>query len=444
MNTKKIIYISVIIAFIISLSTACIKDKWEDPEPQIYPENFDTINYNIISIKDLQAMYKPGDTTILGDSIVIIGTVISSDNDGNIYKKMYVQDSTAGIVIPIDLYNISKDYPFGQKIAIKCGGLFITFDGNYSLGALYSEMLGTDTIWNIGRIQGLAAVKAHIFKLDGGKPIVPKVLKISQLLTATTSTLVKLENVQFYINSVGKTYADPEINLASVGHYIEDINNVPLQQILLYTSSYSTFAGDSVPYGNGSVVGIFGKYSGNKQLYINKVSDVKFNNPRKGTFYDESFPISIGTFTQYSVLGSIDTWFWQTFDTGTGGNIGCVTMAANGQEDWLISPALDFTGKSGIKLNFRHAINNITSWTDHNLYVSSDYDGVSNPNTNGTWTAITGWKTGVGSSWTFFTTTDLDVSAYDGKTNVHFAFKYTSPSTKHGTWEISRFSLKTD
>ena len=50
---------------------------------------------------------------------VIHGWVVSSDESGNIYKSLYIMDeSGAGITIPINKTNLYQDYPIGQEIIL--------------------------------------------------------------------------------------------------------------------------------------------------------------------------------------------------------------------------------------------------------------------------------------------------------------------------------------
>lgn len=449
MKNIKYLYIILLTFIGISFLSSCVKEKWEEPEPIVQNVNFsDSAGYNLFKIRDLKQLcltdtFKIADTIlydidndgvkdpVLAKSIFIEGTVISSDEEGNFFKKVIIQDSTAGIEIGIELYSIFTDYPLGQKIAIKCGGLYLGNDnGDVKLGTLYFE----DGVWNFGRIQSQEIVDAHFFKMSDGKLIEPKVFKINELAANNKTTLVKLENVQFFWRSVGESFGDVTLNSSGVGHYIEDLAG---NRVLLYTSSYSSFADYSIPEGNGTIVGIYGVYGSTKQLYINCYEDVQFTNPRVGPFFIEDFPESVGSFTAYSVKGD-DVWTGAFYDDG------CVVMDSQGEEDWLISPEIDFSDKSGAILNFRHALNYITTWDDYNLLYSTDYDGISDPSVTGTWTNIDGWKTIQGNSWTFFNSPDLDMSALDGEPKVYFAFKYTSPDNDRGTWEISEFSLKTE
>ncbi len=103
--------------------TSCIKEKFDTPPINIPHVNF-TANK---TIADLKAMYSGGLDSI-ADTIIIKGIVISSDEEGNIYKNLYIQDNTAGIVIALDRTNLYTTFKPGQRVYVKCNGLYL---GNY-------------------------------------------------------------------------------------------------------------------------------------------------------------------------------------------------------------------------------------------------------------------------------------------------------------------------
>jgi hypothetical protein len=153
----------------------------------------------------------------------------------------------------------------------------------------------------------------------------------------------------------------------------------------------------------------------------------------------ENFDSNIGTFTAYNVLGD-QVWGWGNFDGGCMVMSGYqVTNFAN--EDWLISPEISLTGQTGVTMNFREAINYITNINDLKVLISTNYDGTSNPSTNGTWTELTGFNRAAGNNWTFVNSGDVSLAAYEGQ-SIRIAFKYTSTSTGSSTWEISKVEVK--
>ncbi len=160
-----------------------------------------------------------------------------------------------------------------------------------------------------------------------------------------------------------------------------------------------------------------------------------------GTFiFQEVFATDLGVFTAFSVSGA-QSWVWDSYDGGCAVMSGHVSGTNFANEDWLVSPAISLAGESGVVLNIREAINHITSYDDLKVFISSDYDGSSDPSTSGTWTELSGFNRPPGNSWTFFDSGDISLSNYEGET-IFIAFKYLSTSAAAATWEISRVEIK--
>lgn len=106
-------------------------------------------------------------------------------------------------------------------------------------------------------------------------------------------------------------------------------------------------------------------------------------------------------------------------------------------ESWVISPVLDLSSLSTATLKIHHAINFFSSVdvAKGEAQVMASDDGGS------TWSALTltGWPSSL--SWTFFDST-ADMSSYAGKSNIKLALKYTSTSTKAGTWEVEKITIE--
>ncbi|MBR4735236.1 MAG: hypothetical protein IK052_04010 [Bacteroidales bacterium] len=78
------------------------------------------------SIKDLKALYtKHGEPIEILDPIVIRGEVTSSDESGNVYRELFVQDATGAIDFKIGRSSSYDDYKIGQILYINCNGLVL-------------------------------------------------------------------------------------------------------------------------------------------------------------------------------------------------------------------------------------------------------------------------------------------------------------------------------
>jgi len=132
------------------------------------------------------------------------------------------------------------------------------------------------------------------------------------------------------------------------------------------------------------------------------------------------------TWTAYDVSGD-DYWTCGSgyeVMNGYGGTV---------DEDWLISPALNLNSFSSEILTFKTA----TQYTgpDLELVYSTDYDGYSNPSTQGTWNSLSFTKA---TTTTFTSSGNVSLSGISG-TSVYIAFRYVATGVNSGEaalWEV--------
>lgn len=111
--------------------------------------------------------------------------------------------------------------------------------------------------------------------------------------------------------------------------------------------------------------------------------------------------------------------------------------------DWLITPALDFTGATAPKLFLNHTIGHAGNVEEEQqVLISKDY--VSGDPTKATWTKLTITYPGKPAERKNFSTTDseTDLSAYAGEKNIHIALKYTSTDEASAQWQIGKIEVK--
>jgi len=142
---------------------------------------------------------------------------------------------------------------------------------------------------------------------------------------------------------------------------------------------------------------------------------------------------TLGTWKQYNVSG--DSIWRIDMIHGVGGSpcarvsgYSSTNMQAN--EDWLISPAMNFNLYTQETFTFQTAKN--YTGPDLEVKISGNYDGAGNPN-NFTWTPLTGTLSAGGWVWT--PSGPIDVSGTSSNA-VYIAFKFTSTATESATWEV--------
>lgn len=415
-----------LLATVSILVNSCVKDEFDEPEPYVYKVDFEANT----SLAELKALYD-GDTTLIGDSVIVKGTVISSDEFGNFYKELIIQDSTGGLSISLDRSSLYNDYPVGSTVYIKCGGLYLgEYGGVVQLGSLYED----NGVWRFGRMQGWEYIQQHLYRDDRGEPISPKKISITEINTGLINTLVKFENVQFNETNLGLTYADAANNIDKN----RDIEDCDKNTVALRTSGYARFAADTIPEGNGTLIAILSSYNGDYQLKIRTSDDVNFTGERcvDPNLLNQEFTSGFGDWTTTSITGD-QVWEIST-QFGNPAPSAVISGYDNGNyenEDWLISPAFNADEHENLLLSFETASN--YSGSDLEILISTDYSGSGNPN-DATWTALSGNLSSGNFSWV--NSGDIDISDYNGE-NVYLGFKYTSTTSTGKTWEIDNIAI---
>jgi hypothetical protein len=141
---------------------------------------------------------------------------------------------------------------------------------------------------------------------------------------------------------------------------------------------------------------------------------------------------SFDNWTPYSVTGD-QVWVIDSIHGFSPQACAKISGYAGGNfenEDWLISPKLDFTHSTNQMFSFMSAYNYTGNLIE--VKISTDFNGDSDPNT-ATWTNLTATLSPGG--WAYTASGDIDVSAFTGN-NVYIAFKYTSTASASTTWEL--------
>lgn len=418
------------------LLNSCIKEKYSTPTQSSPTVDFPaTLTIAKLKTADLGGLILIGDTLIINNTDTIINPVIqgivnADDQSGNIYKTLYLQDNTGGIQIAIDKTSLYTTFRKGQRIFVKLKGLYLgSYGGVTQIGYVYGS--------SIGRLPEVL-INSHIFNdsLPGNPPI-PIDRTIPSIVgnDPHTNMLVRLKNVHFA--EVGSVYAD--VNVTTNRTILDSAGNT----ITLRNSGYANFRAELLPKGQGDIVGILSSYNGTKQFYIRDLNDLE-NWDTTITFptniIDESFASSsLGTFTQYSVTGD-QIWTAASFSGTTLAKMSGYSGGYFANEDWLISPSINFDNYTLETFSFQSAMNYGTAGDGSlKVYTSTDYSGSGDPNL-ATWNELT---TAVFSSgaWVFTSSGDIDLSGITG-TNIHIAFKYLCGTSGVPTWEVTSIKLK--
>jgi hypothetical protein len=421
-NVIRKIWVLLLIVPVIFIA-GCSK-KFDSPPLEI-PKFIMPDGGTLISIKALNARHTGlGTLDSINDNIVVTGIVVSSDETGNIYKSLYIEDTSGGLLISLDATSLYTSYRLGQRIYVKCKGLFMgDYGGMTQLGAVYNGGIGRIAAPLIDKYVFLDSLPGHI---PAAKLITLPITNYNYM-----GMLVKLENVHF--QDVASTFSDP--GASSNRNILDSANNI----LIMRNSNYATFATKLIPDGTGTIYGILGLFGSDPQLYIRDLNDLVGFDYSTALILNESFSAtgSLGTFSQYSVAG-VDVWAQSSYSGSTFAKIsGFASSTAN--EDWLISPSLNLNNYTGEKLNF-FSMMKFGAAGDGSLKVYYSTNYTSGDPTTSNWTELTGFNLSTG-NYTSTPSGDIDLSGVVG-TNVHIAFKYSCGTTNIATWELGGIMIK--
>lgn len=375
-------------------------------------------NGYVLTIDSLRGLYQ-GTPVHFDQDYSVYGVVTADENDGNLYKNIYVQDNDAAI--NLRLLN-SGGFYIGDRIRISLKGTVLS---------QYNGVLQLDSV----------NPEKNIVKQESGVVVEPLDVNLTDINSSLQSRLVRINDVEFAVSEIGQTYADGA-NQVSKNRILNDCS---LNTIIVRTSGFANYASLPVASGHGSLVAIVGEFGGSMQLYIRKHSEINMtgtrcsgNPPLLKKDFEDNNPTSGGWSIQ-NVSGSIN-WTTNSVGSSSGTYYGQCTNYVGGSnqacETWLISPSVNMTSAVNPALTFINACN--YSGSNMEVLVSSNYTGGS-PGT-ATWTPLTPvLSTG---SWNWVNSGVLSLSSFVGQSNVRVAFKYIGTSSNGKTWEIDDIKIE--
>lgn len=403
--------------------------------------------------------------------IYIEGYVVSTDQAGNFFEEILIQNKTdestsnedprMGYRVSINIAGLNNTYELGRKVYIKLNGLAIgVSNGVYTIG----KPDGT----SIGQI-GAFEYRDFVIRSTEVVEVSPKVAAISDLGDFDENTLIKLENTQFNRNQLGLTYAGEASDEFDGFRTLENCEtnaSIPLQ-----TSTFADFKSLPIDNGRGSITGIYSRdFRDDFGVFIiNSRADINFESEDRcdpieldcglantaGTMnlfaddFESQTPFSLITgngWTNYIEAGSEG---WEAYTSGgTNSSLGVsARMSAYQSGDasnigWLIMPEIDFDAQEGETLQFQTS-NSFSDGSTMELLYSTDWDGTEAGIATATWGILpAAYIVQDGDFYgDWFTSGIVDLSCAEG--TMHIAFKYVGSSIGDftGTYELDEITL---
>lgn len=416
-------------AGLMAILTGCVKQKFDVP-PIIIPHVDFKANAPIDTLVKMYGYHL--DTLKITQDVIIKGVIAGNDESGNIYKKFFLQDNTGGIDVEIDQTSLYTQFKIGQRVFIKCKGLYLGQYGN-------ATELGYPFNGQIGRIPA-ALMADHIFadSLPGKAPVPIVLDPLSGPFTKYINMLVAIPDVRFPDAGLpfasGGTSSSRNVFNAAGNQIIMDGKN-----LILYNSSYASFSSSLLPAGVGTVQGIFTVFTSKYELLVRDLKDIiNFVDTGQTIIYQNNFDVGPPDWVIFTPASN-KPWTWDgsyfvMVANGYLGNVPCDT--------WLISPGLDLTSVTNPVLSF-------DTWTQFNdsglanpleVKISTNYTGNGDPSL-ATWSTLQCDLSPANSKvWT--SSGDISLSAFHQKVYVGFHYRSSGvQSSSASKWELDAFKL---
>lgn len=467
MNTISKFFAAILFTATIGSLASCKKEFDNPPgptDPQI------VANKTIAQLKAIHTSF--GAYDVITDDIIISGVVIADDKSGNLYKQLFIRDSSGALQILLDAASLYGNYPVGREIFIKCKGLCISDYNRMMQLGIKAQVSGTPSV------QGIPSntISNYVFGGTLNHPAAPKVVTLADMGGSSVDMqhpllgdLIQLNDYEF--TNVMNTYSDTSTYKRDQN---DTLQNCAGSKLIMRTSGYARFAPIRVAQGNGNIAAIYTIFqsgsTGTKQLLLRDTSDVKFNNPRCGAppvgsvvYIDEKFDGQTANTTSPYVAISVPGWQniaetgSRTFDARIFSSDKYAYLSAFGAggpvKTWLVTKAINRTT----------ATTTLTFATKQDFYLSTYPGGTPVPAGLKilTSTNYTGTGNPWAASWTDITSqaalspgTTSGTSAYpssytpsgniilNGSGNIYVAFVYEGDdpagtgSDKTSAWEI--------
>lgn len=269
-----------IIAFTILIglvASSCVTNNDDTPpvEPFVSYEKATITEVKDLYAEELKKHWTEREPVEIRYDWSIKGIIIADDktSNGNFYKEAYVQDESGGLRVT---FQSSGGLFVNDSVIINCKGLYLSDYGNFI-------QLGGDPYFDDGNKYRLTGIDKHKYlkrTFIEGQILHPTVLTINELGEEHMGTLIQLNDVQFEDKELGKTYATPAIGdkpARSENRILEDCNGY---DIIVRSSGYSSFAGDLLPEGKGTFVGVLTKFNSDYQMQIRHIKEVQLDGAR--------------------------------------------------------------------------------------------------------------------------------------------------------------------
>lgn len=455
MKTNKLFNVMLLLLSLVII-TACVEDDdFQLPDLTIaepeFGANDQIIGINAVAGELAQEQggainYDDETTTVTfetldsGGSQFVEAYVISSDEAGNFFEEIILQDAlenpTVGIKLLIDVNPLFTRYEVGRKLYIKLDGLSAGItNGVLSLGKL-----------NGNEVDKIASAEEldHILRSAEVGTLVPMPIALNMLTNDMTNLYVDLQDVQFSRTQVlgdnPQTFASEPSDEFDGERSLESCSDNA--SVVFSTSTFADFKSLQLPVDRGSMNAILTKnfFGDEFNIVINSTADINFDNEVRcdpdvlscdgatsttTILFEEDFQsitnesqLDALGWTNINVSGGSERFEDSSFSGDRYMKISAFGTGEDPLEAWLVTPAINLDSTTQELLSVDISANFETGQI-LTPFITNNFTG---DVTTTEWTQLD-INIPIGDSgFGDFVTLTTNISCLDG--DVHVAFKY--------------------
>jgi len=457
---------------------SCVQDNdFETPDTSQIEITIEGTEIGLNTLRDLLIQEQNNsENTLLSftdTNLFISGYVISSDEAGNFFKELIIQDAStnpiAGVKILLDVNPLFISYEFGRQIFVKLDGLTVGFDsGVLTIGIRNGGSLGKIAESQVDSIIIRGAEVAEITSFP---------MERDEFTAEKTNLYIHLEDVQFrmdeVLGEVPKTFAGEPTDVFDGERRLVFCSN--RRSVIFSTSTFADFKALYLPEGRGTMDGIltYNFFGEEFNIVVNDPSTIYFegsdrcdplyldcgltNKEGASIVFSDNFesqednqPITGNGWINFSEEGTV---LWEGFD-GTSNNppfgkisaqIGSFNSGDTSTITWLIAPAIKFSELNNTTLRFFTS----TSFADESILevlISTNWDGITEDIDSFEWANLSGARIADSNDpfQDYISSRVIDLSCVEG--TGYIAWRYTGSGDLDfdGTYELDEIEIRFD
>ncbi len=363
--------ISLLLALVILCGVSC--KKWEAPEFQEPVYSGKKANKTIADIKarhtQLNSNVVDSICQYSGQHFIVKAVVVSSDEGGNCYKYITVQDQTGGIEIAVDQSSLFNEYPVGQIVYINCDGLVVgDYYNKYQIGWIYENSIGRVNYMFLNKYlskEGLPSMEnINALSPCGG---ICEINSDADLSPDKVNCLCTIKGARFSSSCHGLQLATNEV---TCDRALENFS------VVVRTSNYAKFRNIVIDATKEyDLTGILTIYKSDYQFTLRTAEDMKpaAVEPQPTEVLVKRLAIDANSLTSGGwTQTTAGAWNYQNFE----GNDFLFHMppTTGTCDDWVISPEITIDDADCI-LKIEHQIADVTNPDFYQVYYSTTYQG---------------------------------------------------------------------